>query len=502
MSERKSFFSRKSLLAGGAALALIGTAGAGVITQSTVPAFAQDPLTVPEHATRAPVDFADIVEAVSPAVVSVQVESAPVQMMSGQQFGGGENLPEGHPLRRFFDQFGDQFGQQFGQRGEGGQPRQAPRHSGQGSGFIISADGYGVTNNHVVESGETVSIVLKDGSEYDAEVIGTDPKTDLALLKVEADEDLPFVKFAENTEPRVGEWVVAVGNPFGLGGTVTAGIVSARGRDIGAGPYDDFIQIDAPVNRGNSGGPTFNLKGEVIGVNTAIFSPSGGNVGIAFAIPSSTAMPVIDDLKDDGSVSRGWLGVQIQPVSEDIAASIGLDQARGAIIGETLDTGPAGEAGLKSGDVILSVDGEEIEDSRHLVHVIGNMKPDETATIEVFRDGDVEEIEVTLGAQPTGEQQVAANAQQADEQETGKLGLALAEGEDGVTVTQVRPDSESAEKGIQQGDVIVQAGGQDVTEPKDVIAAVESARKKGRDAVLLRVRSGENSRFVALSLKA
>ncbi len=260
---------------------------------------------------------------------------------------------------------------------------------------------------------------------------------------------------------------IAVGNPFGLGDTVTAGIVSARGRDIGAGPYDDFIQIDAPVNRGNSGGPTFNLKGEVIGINTAIFSPGGGgNVGIAFAIPASTATPVIEDLKDNGKVSRGWLGVQIQPVTEDIAASIGLDSAKGAIVADTLDSGPAGDAGLKSGDVILSVNGTAIDNARTLVHTIGEMKPDQSAKLEIYRDGEVKDVTVKLGQQPAGDQQVASNDQQDQQQgqtDTGELGLALAESQDGVTVVDVAPGSEGDDKGIQRGDVILQAGGKDVT---------------------------------------
>ncbi|ESR22817.1 Do family serine endopeptidase [Lutibaculum baratangense] len=507
MSDLKQTFSRKSMLAGGAALAMLGMAGGAFVGQSTTPAFAQDPLTAPES-TRQPVaDFADLVEAVSPAVVSIQVESRSTpRTMSNRSFGGSglEDLPENHPLRRFFDQFGDQFGQQFGMPGERQTPRTPrgmPRQQSLGSGFIISADGYVVTNNHVVEQGDNVKVVMNDSTEYDAELVGTDPKTDLALLKIDVDHDLPFVNFTQDA-PRVGSWVVAVGNPFGLSNTVTAGIVSARGRDIGAGPYDDFIQIDAPVNRGNSGGPTFNLDGEVIGINTAIFAPGGGgNVGIAFAIPASTAVAIIEDLKQDGQVSRGWLGVQIQPVTEEIASSLGLDQAKGAIVAETLDTGPAGDAGLQSGDVILSVNGQEIADSRALVLRIGEMKPNEDAELEIYRDGEVMTVDVTLGAQPSDGQQVAANDRNGGG-DAGELGLALSSGPDGVTVAEVEPGSEGDQKGLQPGDIILQAGGREVSSPRDVVAAVEAARENGRDAVLLRVRSGENTRFVALSLNA
>src|SRR5690606_26435082 len=335
------------LMAAAASVAIAGAVGFGAVTSGTVPVLAE--AVKMEQPVRAP-SFADIVDKVSPAVVSVRVK-ADVQTTSSSgpemffDMPGFENLPDGHPLKRFF--------REFRQDRPGARPEHhsRPRPVAQGSGFFISEDGYLVTNNHVVEGGAEFTVVADDGTEFDAKLIGTDPRTDLAVLKVDGDREFTYVSFGDNGNVRVGDWVVAVGNPFGLGGTVTAGIVSARGRDIGAGPYDDFIQIDAAVNRGNSGGPAFNLNGEVVGVNTAIFSPSGGNVGIAFAIPASTAKDVVDRLIEDGVVERGWLGVQIQPVTKDIADSLGLDSEKGALIADAQDDGPAKEAGIRAGDV-------------------------------------------------------------------------------------------------------------------------------------------------------
>ncbi|MCT8971186.1 Do family serine endopeptidase [Microbaculum marinisediminis] len=496
---------RSALMAGTAALAIVGTAaGTGLLN--------------PEHAAAENVsakvqpiqtyDFADLVEAVSPAVVSVEVEGrdAKMAMTDAPGMPDFKDLPEDHPFRRFFKDFEDQFGR--GGPGSGpdarkGQPK-GPKRMGQGSGFIISDDGYVVTNNHVAGEAEKITVTTKDGTEYEAKLIGTDPKTDLALLKIEADTDLPYVEFAD-AEARVGQWVVAVGNPFGLGGTVTAGIVSANGRDIGSGPYDDYIQIDAPVNRGNSGGPTFSVDGKVIGVNTAIFSPSGGNVGIAFAIPAEIAVPVIEELKATGAVSRGWLGVQIQPVSQDIADSLGLDKPEGAIIASILDTGPAGDSDIRSGDVILSVNGKPVEDARDLARKIGDLDPDDEAELVIWRDGDTVDLSVKLGAQPVEKQRVASLAPEqssSGEVENDKLGLVFAPADEGgVRVTEVDPDGEAARKGLQAGDVIVEAGGADIKDPADLTKAVEKAEEKGRKAVLLRVKSGDSERFVALSLR-
>ncbi|MCX2723429.1 Do family serine endopeptidase [Roseibium salinum] len=453
-----------------------------------------------------PADFSDVVRTVSPAVVSVRVKQAAEPRM--MNFGGGENfeeffkgLPDGHPFQRFF--------REFGERGEeGNTPRRAPRQYGmsQGSGFFISEDGYVVTNQHVIDKGTEFTVIDQDGNEYDATLIGADKRTDLALLKVEGEADFTYVNFAQDA-PQVGEWTVAIGNPFGLGGSVTAGIVSARGRDIGAGPYDDFIQIDAPVNRGNSGGPAFNMHGEVIGVNAAIFSPSGGNVGIAFAIPSSTAQDVIMQLKDDGTVVRGWLGVQIQGVTDDIAESIGLDSARGAIVAEAQPESPAQKAGLRAGDTILAVDGTKVDGPRDLSKIIAAYEPDTKVDVTVWRDGEEKDISVTLGRLQDQEQAAAATPQ-AEEGKTSldKLGLVLTtkaeaglEGE-GVVIVEIGPDSPAAEKNLGTGDVILEVGGMKVNNPADVLKALEKAEKDGRKAVLFRVESNERSRFVALPM--
>jgi serine protease Do len=340
-------------------------------------------------------DFTEVVETVSPAVVAIRVSGeVPAQQVQGRDY-MFPDVPEDHPLRPFFDD----LERRYGDRG-GPQQQQPPRRlQGQGSGFFISADGYVVTNNHVVEGASEVVVVTEDGEEFPAEIIGTDPRTDLALLKTDR-EDAPFVAFADPEDVQVGQWVIAVGNPFGLGGTVTAGIVSALGRNINANAYDDFIQIDAPVNRGNSGGPAFDYNGAVIGVNTAIFSPSGGNVGIAFAIPSSIATEVIEDLRDDGEVSRGYLGVNLQPVSDDIADALELDSTDGALVAQAQPDAPAAEAGIGDGDIITAVNGEAVIDSRELARTIAGFDPGETVTLTVLRDGESQEIEVELGELP------------------------------------------------------------------------------------------------------
>jgi serine protease Do len=379
---------------------------------------------------------------------------------------------------------------------------------GQGSGFFISADGYAVTNNHVVENADNVKVITDDGKTHTAKVIGTDPRTDLALIKVEGGP-FPYVKLADST-PRIGDWVLAVGNPFGLGGTVTAGIVSARGRDIGASPYDDFIQIDAPINKGNSGGPTFDTEGNVIGVNTAIFSPSGGSVGIAFAIPSDTVKTVVAQLKDHGHVTRGWIGVQIQTVTPDIADSLGLKKAQGALVAEPQPNSPASKAGIRAGDVITQVNGEQVKDSRDLAKRIGAMAPDTKVELTVIHDGAEKTVSLTLGQMPN--QKEARNGGSNDDNgsataEMGKLGLTLAPaarvqgaGKQGVVVTDVDSSGVAAEHGFSAGDVILEVGGKSVTTPGDVREAIGGARKDGRKNVLIRLKSGDNTRFVALPI--
>ncbi len=487
---------RKSFLIAAAAAALLSGTALTTIFFAPVPANAQ--ITVPAVT---PFSFADLVDAVSPAVVSIRVQ----QEVAQRTLGPGNNfefnfpdLPEGHPLERFFRQFGDQFGQ-----GQGGGQQRPRIAEAMGSGFIISADGYVVTNNHVIEDADQILVIMDNGGEMTATLVGTDPRTDLALLKIESASALPFVEFA-STDVRVGDWVVAVGNPFGLGGTVTAGIVSARGRDIGASAYDDFIQIDAAVNRGNSGGPAFNVQGQVVGVNTAIFSPSGGSVGIAFAIPAATVKSVIDDLIDDGTVTRGFLGVSIQDVSDDIAASIGLGTARGALVTEPRPDSPAQAAGIQSGDVILSVDGEEIGDSRDLSRTIAGYNPDTAVTLTIWRDGAEQTVTVTLG-QLSEEAALTQNEEQKPEPakpepQVTSTGLTLVPNDqgDGAVIAEVAPDSIAAEKGFAAGDVILEANSTAIASAEDFDAAVQAVLDSGRDTILVKLSRNGDVRFVGL----
>ena len=355
-----------------------------------------------------PTGFADIVAKVKPAVISVRVRMDAERTASLEDNDDNGQTQPGAPLDRFFKQFGfKQFGTAGRHAPNGMQPRSRPVNA-EGSGFFISADGYAVTNNHVVDHAKTVQVVTDDGRILSAKVIGTDPKTDLALIKVEGN-DFPFVHFSDR-DPRIGDWVIAVGNPFGLGGTVTAGVVSARGRDIGAGPYDDFIQIDAPVNKGNSGGPTFDTNGNVIGVNTAIFSPSGGSVGIGFDIPAETVKTVVAQLKDHGHVTRGWIGVQIQPVTADIADSLGLKTAEGALVSEPQNDGPAAKAGIVARDVITSIDGASVKDAHALARKIGTMAPGTSVKLGLMHDGSEKTVTLTLGTLPDERQANAASA--------------------------------------------------------------------------------------------
>ena len=457
--------------------------------------------------------FADVVEAVSPAVVSVRVKSnlRPVANRGGFSIPGMDNLPDDHPMKKFFKEFrgspfDDNDQEQFSQRDEEKNDRWSKRARpiAQGSGFFISEDGLLVTNNHVVDKGTEFEVVLDDGTELDAELIGKDARTDLAVLKVSGDRDFPYVEFARDDKTRIGDWVVAVGNPFGLGGTVTAGIVSGRGRDIGAGPYDDFIQVDAAVNHGNSGGPTFNLRGEVIGVNTAIFSPSGGNVGIAFAIPAALANEVVTDLIDDGNVERGWLGVQIQPVSADIAESLGLAEAKGALITEPQKDSPAERAGLKSGDVVTAVNGDVIESPQDLARRIAGEEPGDKTDITVWRQGGSRTISVEIGeleetaAAAADDGETPGKPSMGDELEEFGLTVQPAEDGEGLTITSVDPDSPAAERGMRQGDVIVAVNNAKVGSVEDIAKAVEEAGEQGRKAVLFQLRNENSSRFVAL----
>jgi serine protease Do len=466
-------------------------------------------LASPAHAAETmttPPSFADLVAKVKPAVISVRVKIDQVDDKSAmlQQNRMDEDSPFGQLPREFGFRLPKGM-QQF----QNGMPQRHHVIMGEGSGFFISADGYAVTNNHVVDHAESVQVTTDDGTIYTAKVIGTDPKTDLALIKVDGKTDFPFVKFAEQ-RPRIGDWVVAVGNPFGLGGTVTAGIVSANGRDIGAGPYDDFIQIDAPINKGNSGGPAFDVNGNVIGVNTAIYSPSGGSVGIGFDIPAATAKLVVAQLKDKGTVTRGWLGVQVQAVTPEIADSLGLKNARGAIVDTPQDNSPAAKAGIEAGDVITAVNGTAIKDSRELARSIGAMAPGSSVKLDVWHNGAAKTVTLSLGELPN-DRQASASDDKADESRsaagTPRLGLSLAPagevqgaGQKGVVVTSVDPDGPAGSHGIQTGDVILNVGGKSVASIGDVRSELKQAKSSGKHSVLLQVRSAEATRFVAVPL--
>ena len=450
-----------------------------------------------------PVGFGDIVERVKPSVISVKVTMKnKATDTSNSDDEDSPNQP-GSPMERFFRHGPD--GMPPGTRGHHG------GHGvmmGQGSGFFISPDGYAVTNNHVVDGADKVEVTTDAGKTYTAKVIGTDPRTDIALIKVEDGSDFPFAKLSEG-KSRIGDWVLAVGNPFGLGGTVTAGIVSANGRDIGNGPYDDFLQIDAPVNNGNSGGPAFNMQGEVVGVNTAIYSPSGGSVGIAFAIPASTVKTVVAQLKDTGTVSRGWIGVQIQPVTQDIADSLGMKKPEGALVAEPQPNGPAANAGIESGDVITAVNGQSIKDARELARTIGSLAPGNAVKLDVLHKGKDAVINLTLGKLPNAREAQADPGSGNSTQGTDvpRLGMTVAPassvagaGKTGVVVTGVDPKGAASDHGFKEGDVILEVAGKSVANPGDVRDAIKTAQTENKNNVLMRVRSGDASHYVAMPL--
>ena len=450
-----------------------------------------------------PTGFADMVERVKPSVISVKVT---MKEKAADASNKGTDEKSGSPMERFFQEFG-------GPEGMPRKPGKGGGHGemkGQGSGFFISSDGYAVTNNHVVEGADKVEVTTDAGKTYTAKVIGTDPRTDVALIKVEGGSDFPFAKLSE-TKARIGDWVLAVGNPFGLGGTVTAGIVSASGRDIGNGPYDDFIQIDAPVNKGNSGGPAFNMQGEVVGVNTAIYSPSGGSVGIAFSIPAPTVKSVVAQLKANGTVNRGWIGVQIQPVTQDIADSMGLKQAEGALVADPQKDGPAAKAGIELGDVITAVNGQSIKDARELARVIGGFAPGSAVKLGVLHKGKSKVVDLTLGQLPNAQEAKADSdadrSGSSDGVDVPRLGMTVAPankvegaGKNGVVVTKVDPKSAAADRGLKKGDVILEVAGKSVANPGDVREAIEAAHSDKKNNVLMRLRSGEASHYVALPL--
>jgi serine protease Do len=481
--------------------------GVGLQTASNPPAWISS--AVAAETSAQPTGFSDLVEKVKPAVISVRVRFDGLAQPTAMDQDDDNMAPfqQGSPFEKFFRQFG--FGdmpngmqdRQFGQNRRFGMPQMQPRTAAEGSGFFISADGYAVTNNHVVSNAKTVQVITDDGKTLSAKVVGTDPNTDLAVIKVDG-RNFPYVKFADRA-PRIGDWVVAVGNPFGLGGTVTAGVVSARGRDIGSGP-NDFIQIDAPINRGNSGGPTFDLDGNVIGVNTAIYSPSGGSVGIGFDIPADAAKTVVAQLKDKGHVTRGWMGVRIQAVTADIADSLGLKKPEGALVDEPQSGSPASKAGILAGDVITAVDGNDVKDSRDLARKIGTMAPGTSVKLSILRKGEAKTVSLTLGQLPDQRQ---ANEQSTPGTGTPRLGLTLAPasdvagaGDQGVVVTAVDPNGPAAEHGIKTGDVILDIAGKAVSKPEDVRQELASQRKDGKRSVLIRVKSGDATKFVAVPI--
>jgi serine protease Do len=459
----------------------------------------------PTRAGPPQISFADIVDKVAPAVVNIATTKAiPAGQNPAFPF---PEPPPGSPFEDFFREFFDR----------NRPPEQTPqRQASLGSGFVIDPAGYVVTNNHVISEADEIQVIFSDDSTYKAKVVGRDQKTDLAVLKIDGKKPFPAVKFGDSDHIRVGDWIIAIGNPFGLGSTVTAGIVSARQRDIHAGPYDDFLQVDAPINRGNSGGPSFDLNGEVIGINTAIFSPSGGNVGIGFAIPSNLALPVIQSLKTEGKVKRGWLGVRIQTVTEEIADSLGLDGAVGALVASVTPGGPAEKAKIQAGDVILEFDGKKIDHMRGLPRIVAETPIGEAVKVLVWRHGEKKTFDVTLGELPADEELAALTEGEANtptSADIGELGVTvatitedlrsrfqLAQDAKGVVIMNVADGSSASQENLRAGDVIVEVGQQEVNSPPEVVAKISQARQDQKKSVLLLVDRKGDLRFVALRL--
>lgn len=487
---------RSRVIAGIVALGLLG-AGASNIPLSYTSAFASSAAAV--SMGQQPSSFADLVEKVAPAVVSIQVDVDRTLQPSA--------LPQTPaPFRDFFRQF------QYGPGNPGrefSEPRRF-RTRAAGSGFIIDASGYVVTNHHVIDSARKITVKLSDGRELDAKLVGSDKDTDVALLKIDG-SDFPTVTVGDDDRPlRVGDWVVAVGNPFGLGGSVTAGIVSSMGRDIGNGPFTDYIQIDAPINQGNSGGPAFDVNGRVVGMNTAIFSPSGGSVGIGFAVPASTIKTIVDQLKTSGSVSRGWLGVQIQNLTPELASSMGVKETKGALVADVVSGSPAERAGFSQGDIVVSLNGDAMEDTRSLTQKVASLKAGAKARFEVVRDGARRTLTAVIEKR---DPERFASPDDGGPIGPGSLGMRLMpmtpslreqyeldDAMTGAVVVAIDPASEAASKGVQPGDVIKRVGTRNVRAPADVSRGIEEAKSAGRENVLALVSGSQGDRFVALRI--
>ncbi len=493
----RSLFKRSAL-----ALAVaVAVAGIGGVAAARLPE--TSPLVVSPPTVQATPSFADLVQTVQPAVVNVAVVGKSGR--TSQRAMPELELPDDSPFKEFFERFLERSPSLQSHK------LPAPKARGVGSGFIVTPDGYIVTNHHVIDEADEIYVVLNDGQRLPAQVRGRDPKTDLALLKVEADADLPYVSFGDSDTARPGDWVLAIGNPFGLGGTVTTGIVSARGRDIQSGPYDDYLQIDAPINRGNSGGPLFDMTGRVIGVNTAIYSPTGGSVGIGFAVPAAQAKPVIEQLIATGYVERGWLGVMIQSVSEELAGALALPGSDGALVAGITPDSPAARAGIQVGDVILSFNQTEVGDLKDLPRLVAEATPGKQAKLTVWRDGKERELEVTIMRTP--ETVASAPEPETGATEGGKLGLVLAPltpelrnrygvetGVHGTLVVEVDAESPAARKGLRKGDVIVRVGNETATGPAEVAGYVRQAAEADADNILLLVNRQGNQWFVAIEL--
>jgi serine protease Do len=478
------------------------------------------PLVRPAAARPAPDSFADLAARLLPAVVNVS--SSQTITAKGPAPGAGPEMPmfpPGSPFEQFFKDFLNRNRPGGQQRGDNDQPRPEHRAQSLGSGFIIDAAGYVVTNNHVIEGADEVSVILQDNTTLKAEIVGRDESGDLALLKVKSDKPLPTVDFGDSSASRVGDWVLAIGNPFGLGGTVTAGIVSARGRDIHQGQYDDFIQTDAAINRGNSGGPLFNMDGQVIGINTAIFSPSGGSIGIGFAIPSNMAKNTVAQLKEFGHARRGWLGVKIQQVTPDIAESLGLKDANGAMVAGVTDGGPAEQAKIHSGDIILRFDGQDVKEMHNLPRIVADSVVGKEVPVVLWRDGKEVTVQTVLAERPADAQLASADAGASVKPDMTKptditgLGMKVAPvsqdlkdkfqlGADqkGVVITDVSPNTPAAERGLKPGDVITEVQQNEVASPGDIQKQVDAARKADRKNVLMLIQREGGVQYVPLTL--